>query len=219
MLAIRKTIRRAIRAAAGLALALGVSACAGMPDQTVTRAATIEAPQRAVVMALDIKSVRVTVPETLQVSEANSYYPSGDIVWRGDPRGDRRAQVGAIFQEAMTRGTSQMKTGIPAILDIEVRRFHAQSEKARYSVGGVHDMTFILTLRNPETGAALTPSRRIKASLKGYGGNAAIAAEQRGETQKVRITDHLAGVIQQELLAPGSYHPEGMGLMAMFTTN
>lgn len=212
-------IRTSLRTAAALALGLGVSACATAPGQTVSRAAIVEAPQPAATMAFDIKSVRVSVPETLQVSEANSYYPAGDIVWRGDPAGDRHAQVRAIFDEAMARGTAQMRSGIPAILDIEVTRFHAQSEKARYTVGGVHDMHFLLTLRNPATGQSLTPTRRIKANLKGHGGSAAIAAEQRGETQKVRITEHLATVIQKELVQPGSYQPESLGLMTMFTTN
>lgn len=218
MFAFSTPIRTAIRSVTALALALGVSACAGMPDETVSRAAMVDAPQRAATMALDIKSIRVNVPETLKVSEANSYYPSGDIVWRGDPAGDRHAQVRAIFEEAMSRGTDDMKNGIPAVLDIEVVRFHAQSEKTRYSVGGVHDLTFALTLRNPETGAALVPTRRIKADLKGYGGSMAIAAEQRGETAKVRITDHLAKVVRQELIQPGSYQPESLGLMAMFTS-
>ncbi|SEK30692.1 DUF6778 family protein [Roseovarius nanhaiticus] len=207
-----------IRIASALALAVGVSACASAPSQTVTRAAIVDTAQPAPTMALDIQSVRVSVPETLQVSEANSYYPGGDIVWRGEPMGDRHAQVKAIFDEAMARGTAEMSSGIPAVLDIQVTRFHALTQKARYSVGGVHDMTFIATLRDPATGAPLTPPRRIKADLKGYGGNAAIAAEQRGETQKVRITDHLAKVIRQELIQPGSYHAKDLGLMAMFTT-
>ncbi|MFD0858193.1 DUF6778 family protein [Roseovarius aquimarinus] len=211
--------RTTIRTLTALALALGVSACAATPENAVTRAATMDAPQAPASMAVNIKSVRVSVPEMLAVSEANSYYPAGDIVWRGDPAGDRHAQVAAIFQEAMTRGTQSMKSGVPAILDVQVQRFHAQTEKARYSVGGVHDMAFLVTLRDPASGAALSQPRRIKAALKGYGGSEAIAAEQRGETQKVRITEHLASVIQQELIAPGSYKPENLGLMAMFSSN
>ncbi|MEX1236576.1 MAG: DUF6778 family protein [Roseovarius sp.] len=218
MFAIRTSLRTPIRAIVALALALGASACAGIPDQTVTRASIVDAPPRAATVALDIKEISVTVPKTLQVSEANSYYPSGDIVWRGDPAGDRHAQVAAIFEEAMTRGTGQMKNGIPASLDIEVTRFHAQTEKVRYSVGGVHDMTFTITLRNPATGEAITPTRRINAHLKGYGGSQAVAADSRGETAKVRITEHLAGAIRQELTQPGSYQPDSLGLMAMFAS-
>ncbi|MFX0540376.1 DUF6778 family protein [Roseovarius sp. S4756] len=210
------TFRTTIRTIMGLSLALGISACAGVPDQSVSRAAIVDAPQRATTMAVDIQSVRVNVPRTLKVSEANSYYPGGDIVWRGDPIGDRYEQIGAIFEEAMMRGTQNMKSGVPAVLDIEVQRFHALTEKARYSVGGVHDVTFSVTLRDPATGLALTPTRSIEADLKGYGGSQAMAAEQRGETQKVRITDHLAKVIQTELIEPGSFQPEQLGLMSMF---
>lgn len=212
------TFCTSIRAITALAFALAVSACAGTPDQTAPRTAIVDAPQRAATMALDIQSVRVNVPQTLSVSEANRFYPGGDIVWRGEPAGDRRAQVGAIFQDAMTRGTKDMKSGIPAILDIEVQRFHALTEKARYTVGGVHALTFSFTLRDPATGQALSPTRQIKADLKAFGGNRAIAAEQRGQTQKVRITDHLSKVIRMELVDPGSFHAEGLGLMGVLNT-
>ncbi|MFX0544629.1 DUF6778 family protein [Roseovarius sp. S1116L3] len=211
-------LRTTIRMITGLSLALGISACASVPDQSVSRAAIVDAPQRATTIAVDIQSVRVNVPRTLKVSEANRYYPGGDIVWRGDPMGDRYAQVGAIFEEAMTRGTKDMKNGIPAVLDIEVQRFHALTEKTRYTIGGVHALTFTVTLRDPATGQALTPTRQIRADLKGYGGNEAIRAEQRGETQKVRITAHLAKVIRQELIEPGSFHATGLGLMGVLNT-
>ncbi len=45
----------------------------------------------------------------------------------------------------------------------------------------------------------LIPSKFIKADFDAVGGAAAVAAEARGNTQKVRITQHLAWVIQQEL--------------------
>ncbi len=201
-------LSRPIRILAALAIAGGLSACATAPGETVARAANDAAPQRAVPTELNIASINVTVPRTLEVSELNRYYPGGDIVWRGDPMGDRYAQVEAIFRDAMARGTQGMSSGTPAILDIEVKRFHALTEKARYSVGGVHSIAFILTLRDPKTGQALTAPRRIKADLNAYGGQAAISADQRGQTQKVRITDHLARVIRAELSDPGSYRPE-----------
>lgn len=212
-----KPVATPIRMAAALALALGVSACASMPNEATTRNAMMGAPQRAMPLALDVEKIKVDVPHTLKVSEANRFLPTGDIVWRGDPMGDRYQQVQAIFQTAMTRGTQGMKTGLPVELDIEVQRFHALTEKARYFTGGVHALTFTIVLRDPKTGQPLTAPRQIKADLKAYGGSAAIAADQRGETQKVRITDHLAKVIQEELSAPGSYHAENMGLMGLIT--
>lgn len=209
---------RSIRSLAALALVGGLSACGAMPGDTVTRGAIAELPQLSAPLAFDIASINVTVPRTLVVSEKNRFYPEGDIVWRGDPRGDRYQQVEAIFREAMTRGTDNMSDGLPAVLDIEVARFHALTEKARYFTGGVHDITFTITLRDPATGQALTPPREIEADFKGLGGRAAIAAEQHGQTQKLRITEHLAKVIRQELTAPGSYHAESMGLMGLFNT-
>jgi len=92
-----------IRVIAALAVALGVSACAAIPNDTVTRAAMIDAPQRMAPMLLDIQTIRIDVPRTLEVSEKNRFYPGGDIVWRGEPMGDRYMQVGAIFEDAATR--------------------------------------------------------------------------------------------------------------------
>ena len=38
----------------------------------------------------------------------------------------------------------------------------------------------------------------------------------RDRTQKVRITDHLAGVIRQQLTDPAHYETERLGLMSAF---
>lgn len=206
-------LSKPIRILAALAVAGVLSACGAAPDETVAPGAVAEAP-----IALNIASINVNVPRTLKVSEKNRYYPGGDIVWRGDPAGDRHAQVEAIFRDAMARGTQGMTDGTPVILDIEVVRFHALTEKARYSTGGVHAITFTLTLYDPATGQALTAPRQIKADLRAYGGDDAVAADQRGETQKVRITAHLAYVIYTELSNPGSYKSEGLGLIGALNT-
>ncbi|WP_299783474.1 DUF6778 family protein [uncultured Roseobacter sp.] len=161
----------------------------------------------------NIQRVNVIVPETLVVSEANSYYPSGDIVWRGDPAGDRHAQVKAIFENAMARGTDDMDKGQPVILDVQVFRFHALTEKTRYTIGGVHSITFGVSLRDAETGALLGERRVVKADLKGFGGQQAIDAERQGLTQKVRITDHLAKVIEAELASAEGYTNQRLGLV------
>lgn len=198
-------------------LGLGLSACGNV--DTATRNAPLETTvQRAAAMPLDVQEIRVSVPKSLKASEANMYYPMGDIVWREDGPGDRHAQVKAIFETALARGVAGgAPGGMPAVLDVEVTRFHALSEKARYTVGGVHSIQFIMTLRDPKTGAAYGPSKPVKASFKAYGGQAAIAAEQRGITQKVRITDHLAGVIRAELGMPA--RPESDLVAALSVAN
>lgn len=164
---------------------------------------------------VSVNSVIVHVPRSLKVSEANRYLPSGDIVWRGDPIGDRHLQVRQIFETAMSRGVGPLNGPINVDVDIEVLRFHGLSEKARYSVGGVHSITFNLALKNPDTGALLVPVRTIRADLDAFGGRQALAAEAAGQTQKIRITTHLSNVIREELTDPEGYKNANLGFMQM----
>ncbi|WP_299605890.1 DUF6778 family protein [uncultured Tateyamaria sp.] len=210
-----------------LLLAMGglVSACAN--TNVASRNVPFEAPalpfaQSAPVEATSlvapltdvrVDSVTVRVPRALSVSEANRYLPKADIVWRGDAIGDRHAQVAAIFDTAMRRGTDPLSGTVPVALDVKVLRFHALSEKARYTVGGVHNINFELTLRNPKTGALLTEPRLVRADLDGFGGQQALQAEARGLTQKVRITNHLAEVIRQELTTVEGYKNPQLGFI------
>ncbi len=182
---------------------LAVSACASV--DTASRNAPLETPQMsAAIPSLNVQSYSVKVPRGLRVSEANMYYPLGDIVWREDPIGDRHAQVAALFETGMKAGIEGIEGALPVLVDIEVTRFHALTEKTRYTVGGVHSIKFNMTVRDPATDAVILPTREISADLKGYGGARALAAERQGRTQKVRITHHLANVIRQELMMPGS---------------
>lgn len=152
-----------------------------------------------------IGEVSVTVPEALKVNEANLYYPFGDIVWRGDPYGDRKAQVAAVFREALGRAKPLTKGGQQADIEVIVRRFHSVSEKTRYSIGGVHSITFDLVLRDPANGAVLRQAPKIKANLDALGGERAKAAERQGLTMKERITRHLRHVMVSELRHPGGF--------------
>ncbi len=160
---------------------------------------------------VSVEAVTVRVPRSLRVSESNSFLPAGDIVWRGDPIGDRHAQVQTIVQTALERGVAPLDGKVPVDLDVEVMRFHALTEKARYTTGGTHAITFKLTVTSTETGAVLMPTRRIRADLPAFGGQQALNAEMRGQTQKVRITNHLAEVIRQELTQPEGYRNATLG--------
>jgi len=201
--------------------ALALSACASAPTDTASRNAPLPLQTREIASqqaSFKVTSVRVSVPETLTVSEANRFYPGGDIVWREDPPGDRRAQVKAIVEAGMMKGIetlapAQTAGQVPVLLDVEVTRFHALTEKARYTVGGVHALQFKMMLRDPETGAPLGEPKFVKADFKALGGQAAVQAEQAGQTQKVRITDHLARVIRQELTSPVGHRAANLGLM------
>lgn len=164
---------------------------------------------------LHVETIAVRVPRELKVNEANSYYPSGDIVWRGDPIGDRHAQVQKIFEDALMQGVKPLDGAAGVDLVIDVKRFHAITEKARYTVGGVHNIVFDLAIKNPETGELVVPVRTIKADLDAFGGRQAVLADARGDTQKVRISNHLAEVIRQELSNPEGYQNAQLGFFQL----
>lgn len=165
----------------------------------------------AILRQINVAQINVRVPTSLKVSEANRYYPGGDIVWREDPMGNRYSQVSKIMHDAMAAGTAGFQGPVPVILDIEVVRFHALSEKARYTVGGVHHVVFKMLLRDARTGEWLSEPRRIESDLEAFGGQQAINAEARGLTQKVRISGHLAEVIRQEMTEPDGYKNASLG--------
>lgn len=196
-----------------LGLGLAVTACGTVPDIASRNAAQgaasslaipapmpVDGPQQVQQLSLRVTHVGVNVPRTLKANESNSYYPLGDIVWRGDPIGDRHAQVKAIFEAAIAKGTDDMKGKTPAIVDIQVIRFHSITDRTRNSVGGVHNMIFRMRVRDAGTGQVLMPTRVIEADLPAFGGAQAVHADMRGQTQKVRVTDYLAYRIRKELM-------------------
>jgi hypothetical protein len=150
----------------------------------------------------DVKAVNVVVPRNLRVSEANSFHPNVEIVWRGEPAGDRYQQVKAIFDQAMAQGTASMKSGPQVVVDIEVTRFHCLTEKTRFTVGGIHNMNFVMTVRDAATGAILQGPRLVVADIKASGGARAVAEDNAGRTQRVVVVERLTEVIRRELSAP-----------------
>ncbi|WP_146036499.1 DUF6778 family protein [Pseudotabrizicola formosa] len=196
-----------------LSVVMALSACGTGPevmqaDRSQMTLATqgpgaVRLPAGAQVMAAqyDVQEVRVAVPDSLKVSEANMFYPVADIVWRGEPRGNRHAQVAAMVREAMERGTSAMTSGRRVVVDVEVTRFHSVTEKTRYTVGGTHSMRFDLTVRDAETGAVIDGPRAVVADAKAAGGKQAVAEELAGRTQRVVVVDRLAQAIRSELSA------------------
>lgn len=206
------------RYVAAMALLMALGACAGtdpatrnvplqtadVPLQTAGIFSTPgAAPAGAKVVQLtpryDVAEVRVTVPQSLKVSEANVFYPMADIVWRGEPRGDRYAQVAAIFQDAAASATQRMTKGPEVVVELTVARFHSLTEKTRYTVGGTHSLKFDLTVRDARTGAVIDGPRRIDADIAASGGSKAIAEDQAGRTQRVVIVERLTEVIRREL--------------------
>ena len=152
-----------------LLAALGLSGC--MMSEPPSRGQSPQAllMETSQAPAYAVKAVNVVVPRSLVVSEANTYKPLADIVWHGEPEGDRYAQVKTIVEGAMARATQGMTQGRAVILDIVVTKFHALTQKTRDSFGGKHNLFYTLTVRDAVTGAVLSTSN-VNATVRGAGG-------------------------------------------------
>ena len=67
------------------------------------------APAENISISYALVDAIVDIPPGLSVSEANAYYPFADIVWRGDPPGNRHAQI------ARLPDCSQMRSNLPSL--------------------------------------------------------------------------------------------------------
>lgn len=183
-------------AVAGLALA----GCVG--TGTVSRDTAFDLPPAVENIAGQnwrIAAFEVDVPRTLSVSEANTLKPRADIVWRGDPLGDRHTQVDALMTAALEPAFATVAGDRPVFVSILVTRFHAQTERVRYSsVPSEHEIEFVLTISDAETGRILSGPRDVDLTFRAHGGNDAIAAEASGVTQAVHITGQLQAWVARE---------------------
>ncbi|MDI3337446.1 hypothetical protein QKW60_13585 [Defluviimonas aestuarii] len=143
-----------------------------------------------------VTDVNVSVPTTLTVSEAEVFVPNADIVWREDPAGDRYAQVAALMENAIRKGAAGAKGSRAVQLDVTMMRFHAMTWKAETQApAGVHNVEFMITVRDARTGEVLAGPDQIEASLRAMTGAEMAAARGRGETQKSQISAHVARTI------------------------
>ena len=147
----------------------------------------------------NVAQINVTVPRSLRVSEENSFKPSADIVWHGDAAGDRYAQVTKILRDGMVQGTRGFRSGRAVVLDVQLVRFHALTPKTRYTIGGKHELIYLMTLRDGATGEVIIPTHKANATVRGAGGAKADAEEAQGITQTIVIREALARSIQREL--------------------
>lgn len=164
--------------------------------------AAVSAPVVGIASQYEVVDVQVAVPSYLVVSEADVYLPQADIVWREDPLGDRHDQVRTIMTDALTKGTNALVGPRKVVMAARINMFHALTEKARNTVGGKHNVQFDYVLLDAETRQPVTTVQSMDASLKAFGGSKAYRAMRKGQTQKVRITNHVAGEIQAALRAP-----------------
>lgn len=144
-----------------------------------------------------LAGVRVSVPQTLTVSEAKKLLPNADIVWREDPPGDRHAQVGKIIQTAVQSGAQGLRGPRPVIIEVTVTRFHALTFEAELSANdwGVHNIDFTARVLDAGSGAVLLPATAIRAEFPALSGTRMSEARSRGVTQKSMIIGHVSKTV------------------------
>ena len=193
----------------GLCVSMALFACspADMPGQGLNLSSPLAAngggTNAAVQVQYNVRDYDVIVPRSLLVSEADVYLPRADIVWHGDPAGDRYRQIQSIFETALAQSTKDMTQGRAVTVSIEIRKFHALTPKTRATIGGNYAMHFVVTVRDAKTGQVLDGPREVVGDAKASGGVRALREEQQGITQKSAILAHLVEVFDRELTRPG----------------
>lgn len=187
---------KSLRLAAALAGAgIALSGCIGVKTFQTYYATSVPAN---VARGWHVVDVRVSVPDSLTVSEEHTYEPDADIVWREDPIGDRHPQVAAIMKKAVTQGVQGLKGPRPVRIDVTMSRFHAltfEAEALNVPGIGVHNVNFVIRVLDAHTGAVLAGPTDIDAAMPALTGAEMIKARVRGESQKSQITAHVAATI------------------------
>jgi hypothetical protein len=179
-----------------LAMALGLAGCATSEWET---AYTQVDPAQAASWRLAM--VDVAAPETLTTNDTDGYVPNFDIVWHGEPAGDRRAQAAAIVTEGIERGARSALHGRKSVrISATITQFHAITPTVRKMDGvGVHNIQYTIQVFDAHSGAALTEPQNIKAEFPALTGKTGDEADARGLTQRVQIVNHIAAVTQNWL--------------------
>lgn len=198
-------MKAVFKAPAALALAILVSGCGGafMVDKKFYTH-PIQAPA-AEVSNWRTADVRVSVDKSLPVSQnPEAFFPLAQIDWWEDPEGDRHEQVQVIMDNAIRQGVGDLNGGRPVVFDVDVDLFHALTPRAREDgVWGWHDISYTVEVRDARTGKVVVHRQRLYADLRAYQQEEAVASEARGETQKGRITEHVAKSIRAWLASSG----------------
>ncbi len=182
-------MKKQMMAVAGLAI---LAACSGSWETDYQAA-----KDPIVTRGWHVHGINVVVPDTLTTTEANSFAPDADIVWHGDPFGNRKAQVATIVEAGIRRGTRGLRGPRGVEMQVTLEEFHALTPKARAEApSAVHNITYTIQVFDEVTGEALGEPERIRADLPAFTGAQAFAAIEQGQTQKIRITDHLERVTE-----------------------
>ena len=151
----------------------------------------------AVTRGWTVGQVIATVPEFLTVSNDNSLAPNADIVWHGEPFGDRKEQVAAILKEAVTNAVAPLSGPRAVAISIQVLHFHGVTPvSTNRAPGAVHNIRFRIVAYDARSIEPLTPIEVIDADLEANVGASAVTAALEGQTERVRIVDHLTRVTE-----------------------
>lgn len=151
----------------------------------------------AVSRGWNVRQVIATVPEFLTVSNDNSFAPNADIVWHGEAFGNRKDQVAAIVKEAVTRASAPLSGPRNVAISTQILHFHGVTPVAtNRAPGAVHNIRFRAVVYDARTIQPLTPVEVIDADLEANVGAAAVTSALEGQTEKVRIIEHIARVTQ-----------------------
>lgn len=185
-------LRGLSRLALLLALPLLLAACGGTWKTDYG-----EPLDGAVSKSWRVSQINVTVPDRLTVSNQNTFYPNADIVWHGDPPGDRRAQVQKIVQDAARTATSGLRGGTPVVMNLTLEQFHGVSPiTLAQAPEAVYNMQFTGQIVDARSGAALTAPTYIFADAPALVGEAGVYAAQFGPSQTEQVTDHLVATFR-----------------------
>ena len=180
----------AARAMALLALMALVAACAGRWETSYATTLSSESSR-----AWRLADVIVTVPAGASTTELNTFAPTADIVWHGEPLGDRKAQVAALMEEGILRGGRGLNGPRAITITALVERFHGVTPRAvMRAPAAVHSISYTMQVFDANTGEEITRPIPVRADLEALVGPAAISAAMQGQDQRTRIVNHIAAV-------------------------
>jgi hypothetical protein len=192
-----------LRAVLVLCLGLAVLAANSLQSLAVAGSSNLvivpKPPVTATADDYTVSSLEIVVPKTLESSEANLFRPNADIVWRGEPLGDRHAQVKALFEQGFGRAIANLHGPRHVIVKVVLLKFHGITEKARALVGGIYWIEFKVSVRDARTGERIRPDKLVRADLRASGRGQAIRDDVNGRTEKVVVTARLADTIRYVL--------------------
>lgn len=185
-----------------VAVALGLSACVN------TNTSFPEPLRDDMTYNWRVVDVQASVPRTLTTTDRNGQMPNVDLIWTEEGQGDTYAQIEAIMEDTLAQAATHFQSSIkgnrPVILRTEQTQFHSLTQKARSNFGGIHNVDFILTVVDANTGEILAGPAAIEADVKAFGGSNANDSIERGETMRSRIIDRVSLVVASYLGIAGN---------------